>query len=82
MSEEKKSEDIKKNNFKEVFEKFKENITNLLNHPLIDKNLNYISFSIILLILIIVRLQNPEFVKSISSISFDSYQKIFKYMGE
>jgi CHASE2 domain-containing sensor protein len=79
VSEEKKSEDIKKNNFKEVFEKFKENITNLLNHTLIDKNLNYISFSIILLILIIVRLQNPEFVKSISSISFDSYQKIFKY---
>ena len=37
------------------------------------------SFSVILLILIFVRLQNPEFVKSISNISFDSYQKIFKF---
>ena len=79
MSEEKKPEEIKKNKFKEVFEKFKEKLNNLITHPFIEKNLNYISFSIILLILIIVRIQNPEFVKSISSISFDSYQKIFKY---
>ena len=79
MSEEKKTEEIKKNKFKEVFEKFKEKLNNLITHPFIEKNLNYISFSIILLILIIVRIQNPEFVKSISSISFDSYQKIFKY---
>ena len=79
MSEEKKPEEIKKNKFKEVFEKFKEKLNNLITHPYVEKNLNYISFSIILLILIIVRIQNPEFVKSISSISFDSYQKIFKY---
>ena len=79
MSEEKKPEEIKKNKFKEVFEKFKEKLNNLITHPHVEKNLNYISFSIILLILIIVRIQNPEFVKSISSISFDSYQKIFKY---
>jgi CHASE2 domain-containing sensor protein len=79
VSEEKKPEEIKKNKFKEVFEKFKEKLNNLITHPYVEKNLNYISFSIILLILIIVRIQNPEFVKSISSISFDSYQKIFKY---
>ena len=79
MSEEKKPEEIKKNKFKEVFEKFKDQLNNLITHPYVEKNLNYISFSIILLILIIVRIQNPEFVKSISSISFDSYQKIFKY---
>ena len=79
MSEEKKPEEIKKNKFKEVFEKFKEKLNNLITHPYIEKNLNYISFSVILFILIIVRIQNPEFVKSISNISFDSYQKIFKY---
>ena len=75
MSEEKKLGKFKKNKFKEVFEKF----NNLITHSYVEKNLNYISFSIILLILIIVRMQNPEFIKSISSISFDSYQKIFKY---
>ncbi len=79
MSEEKKPKESKENKFKEVFEKFKEKLNNLIAHQYIEKNLNYISFSLILLILIIVRLQNPEFVKSISSISFDSYQKIFKY---
>ena len=65
MSEEKKPEEIKKNKFKEAFEKFKEKLNNLITHPYIEKNLNYISFSVILLILIIVRIQNPEFVKSI-----------------
>ena len=79
MSEEKKPKEIKKNKFKEAFEKLKEKLNNLITHPYVEKNLNYISFSIILLILIVVRIQNPEFVKSISSISFDSYQKIFKY---
>ena len=79
MSEEKKSEEIKKNIFKEVFEKIKDSSKKFITHPLIEKNLNYISFSIVLLILIFVRIQNPEFVKSISNISFDSYQKIFKY---
>lgn len=79
MSEEKKPEEIKKNRFKKFFEISKENLNKFITHPYIDKNLNYISFTIILLILIIIRIQNPEFVKSISSISFDSYQKIFKY---
>ena len=79
MSEEKKPEEIKKNRFKEFFEISKENLNKFITHPYIGKNLNYISFTIILLILIIIRIQNPEFVKSISSISFDSYQKIFKY---
>ena len=65
-----------------VFEfliKIKEVLYKVISHPFVDKNLNYISFSIILIFLIFVRLQNPEFVKSISNISFDSYQKIFKY---
>ena len=79
MSEEKKPEEIKKNRFKKFFEISKENLNKFITHPYIEKNLNYISFTIILLILIIIRIQNPEFVKSISSISFDSYQKIFKY---
>jgi len=79
VSEEKKPEDIKKNPFKEVSEKIKDSLKKFITHPLIEKNLNYISFSIILLILIFVRIHNPEFVKSISNISFDSYQKIFKY---
>jgi CHASE2 domain-containing sensor protein len=79
VSEEKKPEEIKKNRFKEFFEISKENLNKFITHPYIEKNLNYISFTIILLILIIIRIQNPEFVKSISSISFDSYQKIFKY---
>jgi CHASE2 domain-containing sensor protein len=79
VSDEKKLGETKKNKFIEFVEKFKEVSKNLITHPYIEKNINYISFSIILLILIIVRIQNPEFVKSISSISFDSYQKIFKY---
>jgi len=79
VSEEKKPEEIKKNRFKKFFEISKENLNKFITHPYIEKNLNYISFTIILLILIIIRIQNPEFVKSISSISFDSYQKIFKY---
>jgi len=78
VSDEKKVDESKKNKFIEFVEKFKEVSKNLITHPYIEKNINYISFSIILLILIIVRIQNPEFVKSISSISFDSYQKIFK----
>ena len=82
MSEEKKIEEknIKKaNKIKLAFEKFKEASNKLIHHPFVEKYVNYISFSIILLILIFVRLQNPEFVKSISNISFDSYQKIFKF---
>ena len=79
MSEEKKIEEKKINKLKEVFEKFKTVLNKLITHPIVDKNLNYISFTVILLILIFIRIQNPEFVKSISNISFDAYQKIFKY---
>jgi CHASE2 domain-containing sensor protein len=79
VSDEKKVDESKKNKFIEFVEKFKEVSKNLITHPYIEKNINYISFSIILLVLIVIRIQNPEFVKSISSISFDSYQKIFKY---
>ena len=79
MSEEKKIEEKKINKLKEVFEKFKAVLNKLITHPIVDKNLNYISFTVILLILIFIRIQNPEFVKSISNISFDAYQKIFKY---
>ena len=39
--------------------------------------LNYIIFSILLIILIVIKIINPSFVKSISYISFDLYQKIF-----
>ncbi len=45
--------------------------TYLLNH------LNYITFSILLVILIAIKIINPSFVKSISYLSFDLYQKIF-----
>ena len=82
MSEEKKIEEkeIKKaNKFQLAFEKFKEASNKLTHHPFVEKYINYISFSVILLILIFVRIQNPEFVKSITNISFDSYQKIFKF---
>ena len=79
MSEEKKPNDKKVNKLKEFLVKIKEVFSKVISHPLVDKNINYISFLIILILLIFVRLQNPEFVKSISNISFDSYQKIFKY---
>ena len=38
---------------------------------------NYITFSILLFLLISIKISNPSFVKSISFISFDLYQKIF-----
>ena len=41
------------------------------------KHLNYIIFSILLIILIAIKILNPSFVKSISYLSFDVYQKIF-----
>ena len=79
MSEEKNTEEKKVNKSKEFLTKIKEVFKNFISHPIIDKNINYISFSVVLILLILLRLQNPEFVKSISNISFDSYQKIFKY---
>ena len=44
---------------------------------LFSKYKNYITFFILLLILISIKIANPSFVKSISFISFDLYQKIF-----
>ena len=44
---------------------------------LFSKYKNYITFFILLLILISIKITNPSFVKSISFISFDLYQKIF-----
>ena len=38
---------------------------------------NYITFFILLILLISIKISNPSFVKSISFISFDLYQKIF-----
>ena len=43
----------------------------------VRKNLNYIVFLIILILLIILKAINPSFIKSISNLSFDLYQKIF-----
>jgi len=79
VSDEKKLDKNEKSKSIEFVEKLKEVLKKLISHPLIKQNTNYISFSIILLFLILVRIQNPEFVKSISNISFDSYQKIFQY---
>ena len=46
------------------------------------KNSNYITFTILLVILIAVKIINPSFVKSISYLSFDVYQKIFSEKKE
>ena len=46
------------------------------------KNSNYITFTILLVILITVKIINPSFVKSISYLSFDVYQKIFSEKKE
>ena len=42
-----------------------------------SKYRNYITFFILLTLLISIKISNPSFVKSISFISFDLYQKIF-----
>ena len=41
------------------------------------KNLNYIVFLIILILLISLKVINPSFIKSVSYLSFDLYQKVF-----
>ncbi len=46
------------------------------------KNSNYITFTVLLVILIAVKIINPSFVKSISYLSFDVYQKIFSKKKE
>ena len=43
----------------------------------IQKNLNYLVFLILLTLLIFLKILNPAFIKSVSYLSFDFYQKIF-----
>ena len=47
-----------------------------------SKHSNYITFIILLVILITVKVINPPFVKSVSYLSFDVYQKIFSEKKE
>ena len=43
----------------------------------LQKNLNYLIFLIVLFFLIFLKILNPAFIKSVSYLSFDLYQKIF-----
>ena len=43
----------------------------------VQKNLNYFVFLILLSLLIFLKILNPAFIKSVSYLSFDLYQKIF-----
>ncbi len=43
----------------------------------VRKNLNYIVFLNILILLIALKVINPSFIKSVSYLSFDLYQKVF-----
>ena len=43
----------------------------------LQKNTNYLSFLLILVLLISLKIINPSFIQSISYLSFDLYQKIF-----
>ena len=43
----------------------------------LQKNTNYLSFLLILVLLISLKIINPYFIKSISYLSFDLYQKVF-----
>ena len=43
----------------------------------LEKYLNYIVFFILLILLITIKIINPTFIKSISNLSFDLYQKAF-----
>ena len=43
----------------------------------LGKHLNYSVFFIILFVLISIKIINPSFVKSVSYLSFDLYQKLF-----
>ena len=47
-----------------------------------SKHSNYITFTILLVILITVKVINPPFVKSVYYLSFDVYQKIFSEKKE
>ena len=41
------------------------------------KNINYLTYIFILFLLIILKISNPSFIKSVSFLSFDLYQKVF-----
>ena len=43
----------------------------------LKKNTNYLIFSFILIILIVIKIANPSLIKSVSYLSFDLYQKVF-----
>ena len=43
----------------------------------LQKHLNYITFLVVLLLLILLKIINPSFIKSVSYLSFDLYQKVF-----
>ncbi len=43
----------------------------------LQKNLNYFVFLILLTLLIFLKILNPAFIKSVSYLSFDLYQKVF-----
>ena len=44
----------------------------------VKKNLNYLIFLLFLTLLIFLKILNPAFIKSVSYLSFDLYQKIFE----
>ena len=44
---------------------------------ILQKNLNYLVFFGLLILLIFLKIINPSFIKSISFLSFDLYQKVF-----
>jgi len=44
---------------------------------LLQNNFNYLIFTFVLILLITLKIINPSFIKSVSFLSFDLYQKIF-----
>ena len=45
--------------------------------PFLQKHRNYLFFLVVLLLLISLKILNPSFIKSVSYLSFDLYQKVF-----
>ena len=43
----------------------------------LQKYSNYLTFLVVLLLLILLKIVNPSFIKSVSYLSFDLYQKVF-----
>ena len=44
---------------------------------LLQNKINYLVFTLVLILLITLKIINPSFIKSVSFLSFDLYQKIF-----